>query len=137
MKKILIIFAVAATFYSCGNKQTDKKVDVIDTSEVVTSNIDNPDTAFKDETDALECARNYNLTLEAIDILKDSVTDVNVELVKVKKTRDSLVTVNRANKEKLGVAEYKLLRIREYNRIAAKGNNVKFLRSWINRTINK
>ena len=30
----------------------------------------------------------------------------------------------------------KIERIREYNRIAAQGNNIKFLRGWINRVIN-
>lgn len=33
------------------------------------------------------------------------------------------------------VAKYKLERIRYYNDIAGKGNNIKFLRSWIRRTL--
>lgn len=35
------------------------------------------------------------------------------------------------------VAKYKLERIRYYNEIAGKGNNIKFLRGWINRTLNE
>ena len=36
----------------------------------------------------------------------------------------------------LFVAKYKLERIRYYNDIAAKGNNIKYLRGWINRVLN-
>lgn len=37
----------------------------------------------------------------------------------------------------LFVAKYKLERIRYYNNIAAKGNNIIFLRGWINRVLNE
>lgn len=36
---------------------------------------------------------------------------------------------------KLQVANYKLERIRYYNDVAKKGNNIKFLRGWINRVL--
>lgn len=36
----------------------------------------------------------------------------------------------------LDVANFKLERIKYYNDIAVKGNNIKFLRGWINRVIN-
>lgn len=36
----------------------------------------------------------------------------------------------------LFVAKYKLERIRYYNNVAAKGNNIKYLRGWINRVLN-
>lgn len=36
----------------------------------------------------------------------------------------------------LFVVKYKLERIRYYNNIAAKGNNIKYLRGWINRVLN-
>lgn len=39
--------------------------------------------------------------------------------------------------EELFMANYKLERIREYNRIAAQGNNITFLRGWINRVLNE
>ena len=35
------------------------------------------------------------------------------------------------------IAKYKLERIRYYNNIAGKGNNIKFLRGWINRVLNE
>jgi hypothetical protein len=37
----------------------------------------------------------------------------------------------------LFIANYKLGRIKEYNDIAAKNNNIKFLRGWINRVLNE
>ena len=49
--------------------------------------------------------------------------------------QDSLAYVRDSIGEDLFVARYKLARIKEYNRIAAKGNNIKFLRGWINRTL--
>ena len=54
------------------------------------------------------------------------------------RTQDSLnsykadTTIN----AELFVAKYKLERIRYYNNIAAKGNNIKYLRGWINRVLN-
>ena len=54
------------------------------------------------------------------------------------RTKDSLnsykadTTIN----AELFVAKYKLERIRYYNNIAAKGNNIKYLRGWINRVLN-
>lgn len=39
-------------------------------------------------------------------------------------------------KQKYITNEYKLKRIKRYNSIAAKRNNIKYLRGWINRTIN-
>lgn len=55
------------------------------------------------------------------------------------RTQDSLnsykadTTIN----GELFVAKYKLERIRYYNNIAAKGNNIKYLRGWINRVLNE
>lgn len=37
----------------------------------------------------------------------------------------------------LFVAKYKLERIKYYNNVAAKGNNIKYLRGWINRVLNE
>lgn len=39
--------------------------------------------------------------------------------------------------EELEVSKIKLERIKEYNRIAGQGNNIKFLRGWINRVLNE
>lgn len=50
-------------------------------------------------------------------------------------TRDSLNTIKNNLGEDLFVANYKLARIKYYNSIAAKGNNIKYLRGWINRVL--
>ena len=39
--------------------------------------------------------------------------------------------------EDLFITNYKLGRIKYYNDIAAKGNNIKYLRGWINRVLNE
>lgn len=38
--------------------------------------------------------------------------------------------------KELDVANFKLERIKYYNKVAGNGNNIKFLRGWINRVIN-
>lgn len=50
--------------------------------------------------------------------------------------QDSLNTVKDSIGEDLFIARYKLGRIKYYNEIAAKGNNIKYLRGWINRVLN-
>lgn len=39
--------------------------------------------------------------------------------------------------EELFIAKYKLERIRYYNDIAKNGNNIRFLRGWLNRVLNE
>ena len=53
------------------------------------------------------------------------------------RTRDSLNAYKNdtAISEELFIAKFKLEKIKYYNDIAAKGNNIKFLRGWINRTL--
>lgn len=50
--------------------------------------------------------------------------------------QDSLNSIKDSVGEDLFIAKYKLGRIKYYNDIAAKGNNIKFLRGWINRVLN-
>lgn len=52
-------------------------------------------------------------------------------------TRDSLNFVRDSLGEDLFIAKYKLGRIKYYNDVAAKGNNIKYLRGWINRVLNE
>ena len=40
-------------------------------------------------------------------------------------------------KRYIELALFKLERIRDYNEIAKKGNNIKYLRGWINRVLNE
>lgn len=51
--------------------------------------------------------------------------------------QDSLNIVKDSIGKDLFIARYKLGRIKYYNDIAAKGNNIKYLRGWINRVINE
>lgn len=50
---------------------------------------------------------------------------------------DSLEKLNNKYEEELNIALFKIDRIKEYNRIAGIGNNIKYLRGWINRTLNE
>lgn len=63
----------------------------------------------------------------------DSVLKYNSSLASDKE--ELLDSLNRLNEE-LFVANYKLERIKEYNKIAGNGNNIKYLRGWINRVFN-
>ncbi len=60
----------------------------------------------------------------------DSIIILNAKLDSNKIIIDSITS-------ELFVSNYKLGRIRYYNNIAGKGNNIKYLRGWINRTLNK
>ena len=50
---------------------------------------------------------------------------------------DSIQNLNSKLEEELNIALFKIDRIKEYNRIAGNGNNIKYLRGWINRTLNE
>lgn len=50
---------------------------------------------------------------------------------------DSIRILNSKLEEELNIALFKIDRIKEYNRIAGSGNNIKYLRGWINRTLNE
>lgn len=52
-----------------------------------------------------------------------------------KRTQDSLNAVRDTTAEDLFIARYKLGRIKYYNDIAKNGNNIKYLRGWINRVL--
>lgn len=68
----------------------------------------------------------------------DSITIVNLT-EQLRRTQDSLnaYKADTAISAELFVAKYKLERIRYYNEIAAKGNNIKYLRGWLNRVLNE
>ena len=48
---------------------------------------------------------------------------------------DSLESLNYKYEDELNIVLFKLERIRYYNDIAKNGNNIKYLRGWINRTL--
>lgn len=51
--------------------------------------------------------------------------------------KDSLNYIRDSLGQDLFIANYKLAKIKKYNRLAGDGNNIKFLRGWINRTLNE
>lgn len=71
--------------------------------------------------------------------VNDSVAVNKVVLLneELRRTRDSLqlLKTDTTMSAELFVAKYKLERIRYYNDIAAKGNNIKYIRGWIKRTL--
>lgn len=79
------------------------------------------ETIFKLTTDVVT----YNIEIEnykdSINLYKDSI--------------NSLINEFDSVNEELQINKIKIERIREYNKIAAQGNNIKFLRGWINRVI--
>lgn len=68
-----------------------------------------------------------------------SIQEFVVLKEQLRRTKDSLdiLKTDTTMAAELFVAKYKLERIRYYNDIAKKGNNLKFLRGWINRVLNE
>lgn len=62
-------------------------------------------------------------------IVKDTIVDYRTDSI------DSLRHINDSLNSKLFIANYKLKRVEYYNSVAAKGNNIKYLRGWINRVL--
>ena len=72
---------------------------------------------------------------ETIFKLTTDVIMYNTEIENYKDSINSLINELDSVNEELQINKIKIERIREYNRIAAQGNNIKFLRGWINRVI--
>ena len=68
----------------------------------------------------------YNIEVENY---KDTVSNLRCQIDNINVELDSI-------NEELILAKIKLERIKEYNRIAAQDNNIKYLRGWINRVLN-
>lgn len=68
--------------------------------------------------------------------LTEDVVMYNIEVENYKDSINSLINELDSVNEELQINKIKIERIREYNRIAAQDNNIKFLRGWINRVIN-
>lgn len=71
--------------------------------------------------------------------VEDTINAVKVVNLteELRRTKDSLNAYKNDTtmSEELFIARFKLEKIKYYNDIAAKGNNIKFLRGWINRTL--
>lgn len=137
IKKLIYVGFIGLLISSCNSNKKGIRLDVVDSAVFNIPAIDTMGVTLTNDARVFEVSRELNLAKDSIDILRDSIDRITLKFTKVVKTRDSLAIINISTREKLGTAEYKLLRIREYNRIAAKGNNLKFLRGWINRVINK
>lgn len=83
------------------------------------------------EKDSCIYELNEKLIMQSIEIenYKDSIVLYNDSI-------NSLINKLDSINEELQINKIKIERIREYNKIAAQGNNIKFLRGWINRVIN-
>ena len=83
------------------------------------------------EKDSCIYELNEKLLIQNIEVenYKDSI-------VIYKDSINSLINELDSVNEELQINKIKIERIREYNRIAAQDNNIKFLRGWINRVIN-
>lgn len=107
---ILIFIIVILISISCNKKQKDN------------INTDNIDTVYVD----LGISRDFYIyTIDSLYSINDSLIQENKKLV----------YINDSINEQLFVALYKLDRVEYYNKIAANGNNIKFLRGWINRVL--
>lgn len=104
---ILLIFLLGGIFADCSNKTE------VPTKEIVYVPV-------KDTTDYTEnVARIVRLEYE------------------IAMYQDSLNMMRQDYGEDLFICKYKLARIAYYNDIAAKNNNIKYLRGWINRVLNE
>ena len=91
-----------------------------------------------DEKDNYIYELNEKLIIKNIEVenYKDSVVLYNDSVNSLINEVDSISEELDSISEELQINKIKIERIREYNRIAAQGNNIKFLRGWINRVIN-
>ena len=116
------IFIATTIISSCGTKRADT-VSVANDSTPVKEIIKY--VLVKDTTDSINFANQLDMLTNKYEV---DILELNKALDQLKKTNDSLNV-------QLFNANYKLNKIAEYNRIAAKGNNIKYLRGWINRTL--
>lgn len=90
----------------------------------------------KKQNDVINEKDNYIYELnEKLLIQNIEVENYKDSIVLYKDSINSLIQEFDSINEELQINKIKIERIREYNRIAAQGNNIKFLRGWINRVI--
>lgn len=130
MKKIHLFFILflieaimIAMVQSCASSKSPvEREDASDTVFVYLS-----DTIYLDSI-----VTDYEWRLDSIYVELEKTNLRNEEL---KSINDSLMTVNDILYDEVTIANIKLARIKEYNRIAGNGNNIKYLRGWINRVL--
>lgn len=119
---ILLLMFICFICIMCGTNKTTNDIQYVTVKDTIELNncyrqIDSLKHIIKKDNDIL-----YHTT-----IINDSLN--NVLFIK-----DDTI---RYYKQKYITNEYKLKRIKQYNSIAAKRNNIKYLRGWINRVINE
>ena len=84
-------------------------------------------------------AKNNQETLETIYYKTDTLFVIQYDTIHIENIDSVLVLNNKIDslKSENFILKYKLNRIKEYNRIAANGNNIKYLRGWINRVLSE
>lgn len=125
MKKhhyITLFCLIAVIIYSCISNNGN--VPQVIVKEKDTTEVNN----YQNQIDSLEIIINNNSELI------NSVMIINDSLKYRLFTKDDTINYY---KERYVVDEIKLQRIKYYNSIAAKGNNIKYLRGWINRVLNE
>ena len=86
---------------------------------------------------------NLSTQYDRIEIQRDTVIIIATDYQTMKQRDslyhivDSIQILNSKLEEELNIALFKIDRIKEYNRIAGNDNNIKYLRGWINRTLNE
>ena len=108
--KLIISFVLIICFYNCNKKQTVIKEEIY----VPVNDSTNINRAVLLEKQLKEARDSIVVLNDSVELLKNGIDKMT---------------------ETLFIANYKIERIRYYNKIAANGNNITFLRGWINRVL--
>lgn len=117
----ILLYFIAIIIYSCTSNKVNAPQVI---KEKDTTEINN----YQKRIDSLEIIISNNSELI------NSVMIINDSLKYKLFTKDDTINYY---KEQYVVDKIKLQRIKYYNNIAAKGNNIKYLRGWINRVLNE
>lgn len=109
---IFIIFFGIEIYRNCNKNKTIKEYEttIVYKDSIYNSTVDSLNNEIIQDEELIQCYKNQ---VDSYEILVDSLY------------------------EDIDVYKIKLDRIKEYNRIAGKGNNITFLRGWINRVLNQ
>lgn len=118
---ILLVIVILLQLFGC----KDGKVNVVHSGSIPDTTLVSKDSCYAQIWHAQRETATYR---DSVDILKDSIVALDDRLRLLRASNSEL-------NENLGIAQFKLLRIREYNRIAGQRNNIKYLRGWINRVL--
>ena len=109
---IFIIFLGIEIYRNCNKNKTIKEYEttIVYKDSIYNSTVDSLNNEIIQDEEFIQCYKNK---VDSYEILVDSLYE-DIDIYKIK-----------------------LDRIKEYNRIAGKGNNITFLRGWINRVLNE